>query len=207
MVCHHGGYVVVDGYIYGNHEGGWSCLDLKTGEKKWGARGVGKGSIIYADGMLYTYGERGGRIALVEAKPDGFQSKGEFSVEGTAESWAHPSIAGGRLYLRFGDNLYCFDIRGPNYKEDTGDKKQSEVKPPAKTAAQTVTKSEPQPVPKTPPLPDTPEEHARRLWLKAENFLMHEATASGVAVLRELVEKYPDTEYGKKAGEKLKEFK
>ncbi|MFQ5808972.1 MAG: PQQ-binding-like beta-propeller repeat protein, partial [Armatimonadota bacterium] len=30
MDCHHGGYIVHEGYIYGTHKGRWSCLDLKT---------------------------------------------------------------------------------------------------------------------------------------------------------------------------------
>ena len=45
MVCHHGGYVILDGCVYGNHNTGWSCLDLKTGDVKWNERGPGKGSL------------------------------------------------------------------------------------------------------------------------------------------------------------------
>jgi hypothetical protein len=26
-------------------------------------------------------------------------------------SWAHPVVIGGRLYLRYADNLYCFDVK------------------------------------------------------------------------------------------------
>ena len=28
MVCHHGGYIIHKGYIYGNHSGGWTCRKL-----------------------------------------------------------------------------------------------------------------------------------------------------------------------------------
>jgi outer membrane protein assembly factor BamB len=111
MVCHHGGYVVVDGYIYGNHGQGWNCLELATGRKVWEGQGVGKGSVIYADGMLYTYGENGGRIGLVEATPKEFHLVSEFSVAGTNQSWAHLSISDGRLYARYDDNLYVLAIR------------------------------------------------------------------------------------------------
>jgi len=110
MVCHIGGFVIVDGYIYGNHGNGWVCLDLKTGRKMWQDRGVGKGSVCYADGMLYTYAENGGRIGLVEAKPDGFRMTGSFSVPGSGRSWAYPVVTGGRLYLRYDDALYVFDV-------------------------------------------------------------------------------------------------
>jgi outer membrane protein assembly factor BamB len=64
MVCHHGGFIIHEGYIYGNHEGGWSCLELKTGKKQWNDKGVGKGSLCYADGMLYLFAESGGNAAL-----------------------------------------------------------------------------------------------------------------------------------------------
>ena len=111
MVCHHGGYIIHKGYIYGNHSGGWACLNLKTGEKKWSERGVGKGSLCWADGMLFLFGESGGKAGLATCSPDGMEMKGTFSVEGSGPSWAHPVVIGGRLYLRFDKNLYCFDVK------------------------------------------------------------------------------------------------
>ncbi len=111
MVCHHGGYVIEKGYIYGNHGDGWACLDLKTGEKKWGAGGVGKGSLCWADGMLYLFGERGGQAALATCSPEGMAIKGRVQVKGSGPSWAHPVVVGGRLYLRYDTNLYCFDVK------------------------------------------------------------------------------------------------
>ena len=111
MVCHHGGYVIHEGHIYGNHSGGWACLDLRTGERKWYGRGVGKGSLCFADGMLYLFGERGGSAALAEAKPTALQMKGQFRVKGSGTCWAHPVVANGRLYLRYSDNLYCYDVK------------------------------------------------------------------------------------------------
>ena len=111
MVCHHGGYVIHKGYIYGNDSGGWACLDLKTGRKMWGERGVRKGSLCWADDMLYLFGESGGRAALATCSPEGMQMKGEFRVAGSGPSWAHPVVIGGRLYLRYDTNLYCFDVK------------------------------------------------------------------------------------------------
>ena len=113
MVCHHGGFVIKDGYVYGNHGGGWTCLDLKTGAKQWYDGGVGKGSLCYADGMLYLFGERGGKAGLAALSPTGFKLAGTFSVKGKGPSWAHPVVTGGRLYLRYDDNLYCFDVKAP----------------------------------------------------------------------------------------------
>lgn len=111
MDCIVGGYVVKDGYVYGNHKGVYTCLELKTGKKMWEADGVGKGSICYADGMLYLYSERGGKAGLASFSPKGMELKGTVTTEGQGESWAHPVVCGGRLYLRHDDNLYCYDIK------------------------------------------------------------------------------------------------
>lgn len=111
FVCHHGGYVIIDDHIYGNHNGGWTCMELKTGKVKWHERAVGKGSLCYADGMLYVFGERGGKAGLLVCSPDETQLRGSFSVDGSGPSWAHPVVIGGRLYLRYADNLYCFDVK------------------------------------------------------------------------------------------------
>jgi outer membrane protein assembly factor BamB len=110
MDCHHGGFIVHDGHIYGNHKNGWTCLELATGAKKWNDKGVGKGSICYADGMLYTFGENG-RMGLVEATPTGFVSKGEFKIRAKTSTWANPVVNGGRLYLRVDSTLYCYDVK------------------------------------------------------------------------------------------------
>lgn len=111
MDCHHGGYIIEDGYIYGNNGGGWACLDLKTGRRLWQERAVGKGSLCYADGMLYLFSENSGVAALATCSPQGLRVTGQFSVQGSGKSWAHPVVIGGRLYLRYDDHLYCFDVR------------------------------------------------------------------------------------------------
>jgi outer membrane protein assembly factor BamB len=111
MVCHHGGYIIDNGYIYGDNGGGVTCLELKTGKTMWKDKGVGKGSVFWADGMLYLFGERGGKAALATCSPTGTAIKGEFSVAGNGPSWAHPVVIGGRLYLRYDTNLYCYDVK------------------------------------------------------------------------------------------------
>jgi outer membrane protein assembly factor BamB len=111
MVCHHGGYIIHEGYIYGNHNNGWSCIELKTGDLKWNEKGVGKGSLCFADGMLYLFGENGGKAALATCSPEGLEIKGTTAVQGSGPSWAHPVVIGGRLYLRYADNLYCFNVK------------------------------------------------------------------------------------------------
>jgi outer membrane protein assembly factor BamB len=111
---HHGGVVLVDEHIYGHStkKSGWICLEWESGkavhEKKW----IGKGSIIYADGMLYCYEEKEGTIGLVPASPEGFNVVSSFKIpHGTDEHWAHPAIANGTLYVRHGDALMAYNIK------------------------------------------------------------------------------------------------
>jgi outer membrane protein assembly factor BamB len=113
---HHGNLVLVDGHVYGtghNNGGQWVCVELATGEVKWEEKGIGKGSVSYADGLLYGYDERHGTVALIRPSPRGFETISSFRVtEGSGEHWAHPTIAGGRLYIRHGDALIVYDVRG-----------------------------------------------------------------------------------------------
>jgi outer membrane protein assembly factor BamB len=111
MVCHHGGYIIDNGYIYGNNGSGWACIELKTGKTMWRDRGVGKGSLCWADGMLYLFSESRGQAALATCSPERLEIKGRVQVAGNGPSWAHPVVIGGRLYLRYDTNLYCFDVK------------------------------------------------------------------------------------------------
>jgi len=108
-----GAAVLVDGYIYGSgHQNrGWHCLDWKTGKVRYTAREIGnKGAIIFSDGMLYCYSERGD-VALVKPNPQKFEVVSSFQIKkGSGEHWAHPVIKDGRLYIRHGDALIVYHI-------------------------------------------------------------------------------------------------
>ena len=109
---HHGGAILLDGYLYGScHSPKWLCVDWKTGRTMYTARGVGKGSLTYADGMLYTLSEKS-KMGLVSAIPGGHKPTGQFMLPkgGEGTSWAHPVVCGGRLYIRHGDYLYAYDV-------------------------------------------------------------------------------------------------
>ncbi len=119
---HHGGVVLVDGYIYGGdgqNDGTPVCLDLLTGKIQWKeaawkrrVRASGSAAVLYADGNLFFRFEKQALIAMIEATPDEFRVKGVFHApvdEGPA--WAHPVIDQGRLFLRTQDTLMCFDVK------------------------------------------------------------------------------------------------
>jgi outer membrane protein assembly factor BamB len=110
--CLHGGVVLIDGYIYGTSgKGRWICLNLKDGELMYEEKGIGMGSVTYADGMLYCYGQKG-TLGLVRASPEGFDLVSDVKVKyGAGQHWAHPVISDGRLYIRHGHALMAYDIR------------------------------------------------------------------------------------------------
>jgi outer membrane protein assembly factor BamB len=109
---HHGGVVLVNGYLY-SYSGGASltCIEFATGKKMWGNRSVGKGSLTYADGMLYLLGEKH-VVGLVEATPKEYVERGRFSIPDQGkDSWAHPVVVGGKLYIRDQSTLTCYDVK------------------------------------------------------------------------------------------------
>jgi hypothetical protein len=61
--------------------------------------------------MLYLFSESRGQAALATCSPERLEIKGRVQVAGNGPSWAHPVVIGGRLYLRYDTNLYCFDVK------------------------------------------------------------------------------------------------
>jgi len=111
MQNHHGGVVLVNGYLYGFNNSILTCLEFATGRLMWRNRSVGKGSLTYADGHLYVLSENN-VVGLVEASPKGYVEKGRFTIPDQGlPSWAHPVVSGGRLYIRNQGTLSAYDIK------------------------------------------------------------------------------------------------
>jgi hypothetical protein len=112
----HGGVVLLGDYLYGDSEdrGIVWCAELMTGAVKWKSRGPGKNSasVVAADDHLYVH-YASGTMALVKASPDAFEAVSHFEVPGSGErpSWSHPVILDGKLYVREGDVINCYDVR------------------------------------------------------------------------------------------------
>ena len=112
----HGGIVLVGDHLYGcaDDQGILFCAELLTGEIVWKERGSGKNSVALAaaDGHLYAR-FADGTLALVPADPAGYREAAAFTIPGSGDrpSWAHPVIVDGRLYLREGDGILCYDVR------------------------------------------------------------------------------------------------
>ncbi len=125
---HHGGVIYLDGKIYG-HSGGNSkrshtfvCMDFKTGKVVWKETGLGKCSIVWAEGLFYCLTEDG-KMGIAKISPAGyelvssfvFKKYKRFKTGGIREDepkpcWTHPVVAGGKLFLRDQDNIFCYDI-------------------------------------------------------------------------------------------------
>jgi outer membrane protein assembly factor BamB len=121
MANHHGGVVKVGANVYGFSDSkGWTCQDFQTGNVVWADKEkLKKGSVVYADGMLYCREEADksktakGTVALLQATPSGFTEAGRFDPPDRSENntWSHPVVAGGKLYLRDQDVLLCYDVK------------------------------------------------------------------------------------------------
>jgi len=110
MQNHHGGVVLVNGYLYGFNNSILTALEFATGKLMWRHRSVGKGSLIYADGHLVILSEDN-VVGLAEATPSAYKEKGRFAIADQGwPSWAHPVVVGGRLFIRNQGTLASYDV-------------------------------------------------------------------------------------------------
>ncbi len=122
MKNQHGGVIRLGSQIYGYSDGpGWICQDIESGEMIWNEkRKQGKGSVTFAEGMLYCFDQNAGTCVLASASPEGWQEHGRFTLEPQTDQrspkgkiWTHPVVANGRLYLRDQEIICCYDIKAP----------------------------------------------------------------------------------------------
>lgn len=91
----------------------WIALDWTTGQIRAEQKNLTTGAAVYADGRLYCLAEDG-RAALLTPAADGFHIAGQFQLvsKRVRDAWAHPVLCDGRLFLRYHDTLWCYDVRG-----------------------------------------------------------------------------------------------
>ena len=110
-----GGVVHLDGKLVGSYYGarkGWVALDAQTGGVLYDLPDTAKGAVLVADGRLYALCEDGWML-LLQAGEKSFEVRGRFRLVDarSRDAWAHPVIYEGRLYLRYHETLYCYDLR------------------------------------------------------------------------------------------------
>lgn len=112
----HGGWVQVDDTLYGSwyrRKKGWAGVDVRTGEIRCQLDDLAQGSVLYADGRLYCLSQEG-EMALLKPAGGRLEIVSRFRLvpDRVSDAWTHPVILDGRLYLRYQETLWCFDVRG-----------------------------------------------------------------------------------------------
>jgi outer membrane protein assembly factor BamB len=115
-----GGSVLVGDYLYGTASPGLVAIEFGTGKMKWQAECIGRGSVAFADGLIFIHGENGD-VALVEATPEAYREKGRFTPPTQPKrnrqgpypekAWTYPVISNGRLYIHDIGTLWVYDIK------------------------------------------------------------------------------------------------
>jgi outer membrane protein assembly factor BamB len=103
--------IVRDSHIYGLDDGILCCLDLATGERLWkkGRYGGGQLLLLEDQGDLLVLTEKG-EVVLVPATAEKPDERGRFqAIEG--KTWNHPVVAEGRLYVRNGIEMACYQLQ------------------------------------------------------------------------------------------------
>jgi outer membrane protein assembly factor BamB len=111
MRNHFNSCVLVNGHLYGFDENDLACMELATGTLKWSQKGLGKASLILADGKLLILSEKGDLITA-EPSPAGFKELARAKAL-TYKCWCVPVLANGRIYCKNNSgDLACVDVSG-----------------------------------------------------------------------------------------------
>lgn len=110
-----GGGLMIDGRLYGSgyrKVKTWLTIDWHSGRTVQELPGLAPGSAVYAEGRLYGLSEEG-RAVLLKPIADGLEIVGQIPLvqEKVRDAWAHPVLVRGRLYLRYHETLWCYDVR------------------------------------------------------------------------------------------------
>lgn len=106
---HFSSAVVHDGVIYGFDNATLKAASVADGSLVWAKRGLGKGSLILADGHLIVLSDKG-KLVLAETGTEKYSQKGSFQAMNDL-SWTAPSVSRGRLFVRNHQEMVSFDLR------------------------------------------------------------------------------------------------
>jgi len=116
--AHHSDPIIVDGFIYGYsgfsgaNRGTFKCVDLKTGNEMWSTKELGQGTTTYVDGHLICM-NLDGDLFLVKPNHEVLNIVGKIEKalgEVRYQAWTVPVVANGNLYVRYLQNLICYDL-------------------------------------------------------------------------------------------------
>jgi outer membrane protein assembly factor BamB len=109
---------LIGDYIYANSNGnkrrdGFVCIDLQ-GNLKWRTErdpNFERGSMLYADGLIYAINGNNGELIMFDPSPEGFKPVAKATFLGGKTVWAPMALSDGLLYIRDQAKLVCLDIR------------------------------------------------------------------------------------------------
>lgn len=98
-------------HYYGYDGDRVACLALRTGERQWSGERYGGQLLLVVDMDMLLILAESGDVALVRATPEQFQEVARFPAL-NGKTWNHPTIHGGRLYLRNSQEAACYELPG-----------------------------------------------------------------------------------------------
>ena len=85
-------------------------MNLKSGKIAWAQGGLGKGSLMVADGKLIILSEKG-KLVTAKVSSEKFEEIASGQVL-SGKCWTVPVLANGRIYARnAAGDLVCVDVR------------------------------------------------------------------------------------------------
>lgn len=98
------------GYLYGIDGSMFSCIDLKTGQRKWKDGRYGKGqALLLTSSELLLIAAENGRVALVKADPTAHNELASFpAIKG--KTWTHPVVVADKLLVRNAQEAACYQL-------------------------------------------------------------------------------------------------
>jgi hypothetical protein len=102
--------VLYEGHLYGFSEQRLGCIDFKTAKVMWDKTGLGRGSLIIADGQLIILSDHG-ELVLAKATPDKYVEVSRCLILDKEKlSWSLPVLSEGRLFVRTENTLVALDF-------------------------------------------------------------------------------------------------
>lgn len=98
------------GFLYGIDGSMFSCIDLKTGARKWkdGRYGKGQALLLESSGQILIAAEDG-RVVLLQADPTAHKEITSFqALQG--KTWNHPVVVGDKLLVRNATEAACYAL-------------------------------------------------------------------------------------------------
>ena len=113
MRIHFGNAIRVGNYVYASSGEGpapFTAIDVKTGQIAWRTRGLGRASVLLAEGRFILLDEDG-NLALATPTPEGLKIHSKVESLLTSYAWTPPTLVGTTLYVRNRKTIMALDLK------------------------------------------------------------------------------------------------